>query len=319
MKPPTMTAVRSDGTRTEVEEVRRVRPATGEVLVRVTDVAIDRRDVELATGGRPLRLGRDGRRTLGRHVTGTVAAPGTGVDGWPLGRPVVLRPATRVRTGWHLLGESDEGGLAEYVAVPAASLVRLPRGLADDVAIALPMAARAHGLLEHARLRLGESVGIWGVGSLGRSVVALARVMGAAEIVVVDPDPGARAAALALGADTALDPAEVDGARLHLDVVVHAAPDPAAVDGALPALAPEGRAVLTGATSGIAAVGDWGTRTVSGAPLTPEDSLPLVARLAAAGRLRLPSPERLQGGLPAAVERLRAAADGSAGPVVVRP
>lgn len=314
-----MLAIRTDGTTPEVEQVRRVRPAAGEVLVRVTDVVIDRRDVELAKGGPGLRRGWDGRRTLGRHVTGVVAAPGAGVDGWPLGRAVALRPETVVRTGWHVPGATDDGGLAEYVAVPVGSLVQLPRGLPDDVATALPLAARAHGILERAGLRLGEAVGVWGAGSLGRSLVAVTRVMGAAEIVVVDPDPRAREAALALGADTALTPGDLEGTALGLDVVVHAAPDAGAVPGALAGLAPGGRAVLIGVTDAAAGVGDWGDRTVSGPPRTPSESLPLVARLAATGRLRLPVATRLQGGLGAAVEGLRVGPDGPVHPVVVSP
>lgn len=315
-----MLTVRTDGTAVEVEEVRRVRPATGEVLVRVAAVAIDRRDGELAVGPHPLRLDARGGRTLGRHVAGTVAAPGAGVDGWPLGRPVALQPETAVGRGWHLPGVEHDGGLAEYLVAPATALVPLPRDLPLTVGALLPLAARAHSLLRHARIAPGEGVGVWGAGSLGGCAIAVARAMGAAPIIAVDPDPITRSAALDLGADVALDPADPDleehirslTSGRGLDVSVHAASDAAAAASAVDALSPSGRAVLAGPVRGVGDHERWDGRTLSGPPRTAPESLSWVAHLAAAGRLRLPVPSELTGGLAEAAERLDAAVRGRA-------
>lgn len=303
-----MQAVRTDGGAVEVDEVRRVRPATGEVLVRVGAVAIDRRDGEIGAGPGPLRPGARGRRTLGRHVAGTIAAPGAGVDGWPLGRPVAVQPETALRRGWHVPGVEHDGGLADYIVAPAAGLVPLPRDLSLAAGALLPLAARAHSMLGHARLGLGESIGIWGAGSLGGCAIAVARAMGAAPLVVVDPDPVARTAALDLGADVVLDPTDPGlGERVRsltagngFDVVLHASPDAMVVPQAVDALAPDGRAVLAGPVSGIGLSERWDGRTLSGPPRTSPGSLPLLADLAQAGRLRLPVPSQLPGGLAAA-------------------
>lgn len=313
-----MLTVRTDGTAVEVEEVRRVRPATGEVLVRVAAVAIDRRDGELAVGPHPLRLDARGGRTLGRHVAGTVAAPGAGVDGWPLGRPVALQPETAVGRGWHLPGVEHDGGLAEYLVAPATALVPLPRDLPLTVGALLPLAARAHSMLRQARIAPGEGVGVWGAGSLGGCAIAVARAMGAAPIVAVDPDPVVREAALDLGADVALDPADPDlEERIRsltsgsgLDGSVHAASAAAAARLAVDALGPAGRAVLAGPVRGVGDHERWDGRTLSGPPRTAPESLPLVAHLAAAGRLRLPVPSELTGGLAEAAEHLDMAVRG---------
>jgi threonine dehydrogenase-like Zn-dependent dehydrogenase len=56
-------------------------------------------------------------------------------------------------------------------------------------------------------LRPGESVGLWGIGGLGAHAVQIARMIGAALVVAVDTNEAARARALDLGADVALDPA----------------------------------------------------------------------------------------------------------------
>lgn len=303
-----MLTVRTDGAAVEVEEMRRARPATGEVLVRVAAVAIDRRDGELEAGPHPLRLDPRGGRTLGRHVAGTVAAPGAGVDGWPLGRLVALQPETALRRGWHLPGVEHDGGLAEYLVAPATALVPLPRDLPLTVGALLPLAARAHSMLRHARIAPGEALGVWGVGSLGGCAIAVARAMGAAPIIAVDPDPVAREAALDLGADVALDPADPEleerirslTSGLGLDVSLHAASDAAAAPSAVDALSPSGRAVLAGPVRGCGDHERWDGRTLSGPPRTAPESLPLVAHLASSGRLRLSVPPVMADGLSAA-------------------
>lgn len=307
-----MHAVRWDGTVVRLDEVRRVRPATGQVLVRVGAVALDRRDAEPLAGPRPTRLDPAGVRTVGRHVAGTVAVPGAGADGWPLGRPVALQPEVAMRRGWFTPGTEHDGGLAEYVVAPVEGLVLLPRDLPMTIGALLPLAARAHGMLTGAGVVPGASVGIWGAGSLGGAALAVARLLGAAPIVVVDPDPAARAAALEHGADAALDPADPTGdeqlATLTggrgLAVAVHTAPDAAAGEQAVAALAPDGRGVLAGPMNALGSVERWDGRTLSGPPRVDPDSLRRLAHLASHGRLHLPVPRELSGGLPAAAELL---------------
>lgn len=327
MKVPMMSALRFDGSGVEVADVRRARPATGQVLVRVTAVAIDRTDGEPHVGPHPLQVDPGGRRTLGRHVAGTVAAPGAGIDGWPLGRPVALQPETAVRRGWFVPGAEDEGGLAEYVAAPAEGLVLLPRDLPITVGAQLPLAARAGSMLTHAGLVPGESVGIWGAGALGAAALAVTRALGAAPVVVIEPVDHARVAARDLGADTVLDPTDPDlSDRLHeltgrhgLDVALHAAPDPCAAEQAVAALGPHGRVVLAGPAQRIGGIDRWDGRMVSGIPRVEPQVLPRLVHLLGRGRLRLPDPRPLPGGLPAAAAVLDAAVRGGppVGPCVV--
>lgn len=320
MKVPVMSAVRCDGSGVELVEVRRVRPSTGQVLVRVAAVALDRRDGEPLVGPRPVRPDSGGHRTLGRHVTGTVAAPGAGVDGWPLGRPVALQPEVARRPGWFVPGTEHDGGLAEYVVAPAEGLVMLPRDLPLAVGAILPLAARAHSILTRAGARPGASLGIWGAGSLGGAALTVARLLGAAPLVVVDPSGVARATALERGADAALDPADpLLGEQLTaltagqgLDIALHTAPDAGAAAQALASLAPEGRGVLAGPVGGLGDTDRWDGRTLSGPPRVDPRSLRLLAHLAGQGRLDLPVPPPVTGGLAAVAARLGDAVRGGA-------
>ncbi|MEU3269308.1 zinc-binding dehydrogenase [Saccharomonospora sp. NPDC006951] len=318
MKIPTMNALRFDGSGAGIEQVRRARPAGGQVLVRVAAVAVGRVDGEPHAGLRPVRLNAEGRRTLGRHVAGTVAAPGAGVDAWPLGRPVVLQPEVSVRGGWFLPGVEHDGGLADYIAAPEQALVALPDELSLSDGAGLALAARAGSLLAHARLSPGESVGIWGAGAAGSCAVAVARALGAAPIVAVDPGHRARVTVRDLGADASFDPAdpslperlrELTGRR-GLDVALHLAPDPLAAEQVVAGLGPRGRGVLAGPAHRIGGLERWDGRTLSGVPPVAPDVLPLLVRLASRGRLRLPAFPALRGGQAEAAELLDSAVRG---------
>src|SRR4030065_194648 len=65
---------------------------------------------------------------------------------------------------WHLLGESVRGTLAEYVAVPARNLLRLPAHVTFEAAAARALVFHTawHSLVTRGALHGGESVLIVG-------------------------------------------------------------------------------------------------------------------------------------------------------------
>jgi threonine dehydrogenase-like Zn-dependent dehydrogenase len=301
-----MRAVRVDARTGDVavEFVRRPRPAAGQILVRVAAAGVGRPDLELVAGRGPLRADASGRRTLGREVAGVVAAPGAAVNGWPLGRRVVLRSTVRLPKGGFALGVDQDGGWADYVVAPVEALVLIPDALPFEQAAVLDVVATAWSALTRTGgLRAGEAVGIWGVGGLGTHAVQLARMLGAAPVVAIDPRPAARERALALGADAALDPAAAsfagdlraaNGGRF-LDLALHMADGGAAYQQVVASLAPEGRAVLvgTGVSAGSAVddePGFWrqGKQLLGHGGPWPED-VPVLLRLIAHRRLDLSS------------------------------
>ncbi|MEZ5074622.1 MAG: zinc-binding dehydrogenase [Solirubrobacterales bacterium] len=256
----------SPGAPLRIEEVAVPEPGPGEALVRVHACGLCGTDLHLAVDG-DLPVERT-PITLGHEAAGVVVAVGPGGDAGEEGRRVALFPAAscgRCRfchAGREALCESAkvygmarDGGLAEYVAVPARSLLPLPDGVPFDVGAIVTdgVATPFHALRSRGRLRAGESVGIFGCGGLGTHAIALARLMGAAPIVAVDVDSRARERALALGADAAIDPGEGDLARAvrataggGLDLALELVGRPDTVEGAVRCLGKGGRAVVVG-------------------------------------------------------------------------
>ena len=143
------------------------------------------------------------------------------------GRAVAIEPITgcgqcspcdeghrlHCQAGLFVMGVLGDGGMAEYVTVPAANLVELPTGL--DIRIASlvePLAVAVHGL-DRARVREGDRVVVIGAGPIGLATGAALRSRGIPYDIVARHDHQ-KVAAEKLGAG--LDP---DG---HYDVVMDA-------------------------------------------------------------------------------------------------
>lgn len=191
-----------------VVDVPRSRPAAGEVLIRVGAAAIGAVDLGVVRGELdPVVPARD-HVVPGHEVAGHVAAPGAGVDGWPLNRRVAIHPVLESAHGDRLLGLDRDGGWAAYVTAPASALVPLPPrvGLAEAAVLTSTVATPWSALTGPAGPRPGESLAVWGVGESGLHAVALARLVGVAPLIAVDPRTDRRARATAAGADVVLDP-----------------------------------------------------------------------------------------------------------------
>jgi D-arabinose 1-dehydrogenase-like Zn-dependent alcohol dehydrogenase len=197
-------------------------PGPTEVLVRVEACGICLSDVHLMDGSLPGPLPAV---TPGHEAAGTVAAVGALVPGWSTGDRVVMaggRPCGRCRTCVHgrpseceafeIMGFSFDGAWAQYVVVPYGTLSSVPEGIPFEQAVVLADAVSTPyaALTARAGLRAGEGIGLWGIGGLGVHAVQIARMVGAAPILAVDPLPRARERALSLGADVALDPRDGD-------------------------------------------------------------------------------------------------------------
>jgi NADPH:quinone reductase-like Zn-dependent oxidoreductase len=105
---------------------------------------------------------------LGSDVAGQVEAVGKGV--------------TRFRPGDEVFAHVQEGGFAEYAAVPEAALGLKPANLTFEQAAAVPLAGLTalQGLRDQGRVRPGQKVVIIGAaGGVGTFAVQLAKSFGA--------------------------------------------------------------------------------------------------------------------------------------------
>ncbi len=277
-------------------------PGPGQVRLRVMAAGVCLSDAHLLDGTlTPAHLDGD-LVTLGHEVAGVVDALGEGVRRLRAGQRVLLQagefgPGGRILTR----GFDYDGGWAEYCLARAGTAVPIPDSLPFEQACIIPDAVSTpwSALTTPGQLRPGQAVGVWGLGGLGTHAVQLARLIGAAPIVAVDPVAGARERALALGADLALDPADDVRAAVRevtdgrgVDLALDVAGVPAVREQALRVLADGGRLVLVGIAGGPVtipqdAVFTYRRQSITGAyGSTPEHVLELV-RFTRFGRLDL--------------------------------
>ena len=194
-----------------VEEVPQPHPGPGEISVRITAAALNRRDLFITQGLYP-RIALP--CTLGSDGAGSVAELGAGVSGPPAGTRVVIDPqldwnddpGILTRDGG-IVGMPGDGTFAEYVIVPARNVHPAPEHLTDAEAAALPLAGLTayRATFTRGRLVPEDTVLITGIGGGVQTFVLLfAKHFGCRTIVTSGSDEKL-ARAKALGADVAIN------------------------------------------------------------------------------------------------------------------
>jgi 2-desacetyl-2-hydroxyethyl bacteriochlorophyllide A dehydrogenase len=103
-------------------------------------------------------------------------------------------------------GVTKDGGFAEYNIVPASQAYLLNPDLDIEAgAMAEPLACCIHGI-DLAGIKTGDTVLIIGGGAIGLLMVQLAKLSGAARVILSEPVEMRRKTAIDLGADGAFDP-----------------------------------------------------------------------------------------------------------------
>lgn len=126
------------------------------------------------------------------------------------------------------IGVNRDGGFAEYCVVPHAQAFKLGDHVDFEAgAMAEPLACCLHGI-DLCNIRCGDTVLVIGGGAIGLIMVQLARLAGAACILLSEPVALRRELGLKLGADFAINPLEANPAdeterltgRSGVDVVI---------------------------------------------------------------------------------------------------
>jgi alcohol dehydrogenase len=200
----------------EVRVVPDPSPPPGGVVVQVLATGMCRSDWHGWAGHDEITL----PHVPGHELAGVVAAVGDGVTRWSAGDRVTVPFVEGCgRCAWCRSGNAQVcpdqeqpgfthwGSFAEYVALYAAdaNLVAVPDAVAFEAAAALGcrFATSYRALTGRARVIAGEWVTVVGAGGAGLSAVMIAKALGA-RVIAVDRNPGALAAATALGADHVL-------------------------------------------------------------------------------------------------------------------
>ena len=218
----------------EVMDVERPVPGDGDVLLKVLSTTICGTDLRIAKGIK--RKGVIAPRVLGHEVAGKIVQLGANVNGFAVGDTVGLSPTfscgscTECQRGlFHLcrnakvLGHQTDGGLAEFLLVPAQAVrdgVLVPYSLtADPVAISLaePLSCVIHGQ-RFLDISFGDVVLVIGGGAIGLMHARLAKLAGASTVILSEPVEFRRAVAVEFGADVTVDPTAEDLGQIVADL-----------------------------------------------------------------------------------------------------
>lgn len=234
-------------------------PRPGEVLLRVRGCGLNHLDIFVRRGmpGFPVAT----PFISGGDIAGEIAALGPGVGDWRVGERVALHPVTAEG----MMGEEIPGGMAEYVRVPTANLIRLVDHVGFETAAAVPIAygTAIRMLFEIGHVAPGETILILGAsGGVGIACLQLAKMIGMT--VIAAAGSAEKCARLKeLGADHAIDYGAGDFSRATwtiserkgVDVVVNYTGGDTWVP-SLRSLKPRGRLLTCGATAGYATEND---------------------------------------------------------------
>ena len=208
---------------------------------------------------------------LGHEFCGIVARKGENVHGFAEGDRVVSETAARIcgACPYCLAGEYNlcserlgfgygvDGGMAQYVNVPARCLHRLPARLGfEDAAMTEPCCVAYNAVAVKSHIQPGDSVAVMGPGPIGLLCLQMAGICGASPLVMLGVAADRPRLALAkelgadltidVGAENALERFRTIGDGLGAHVVVDATGHSPALKQALAIVRPGGRITKVG-------------------------------------------------------------------------
>jgi len=200
----------------QIEEREMPQPGPGEVRIKVEACGVCHSDVLITKGGFP---GQQYPRIPGHEVVGTIDELGSGVSEWKKG--------DRVGVGWHgghcfvcdscrrgdfvtcqneaITGITRDGGYAQFMLARHEALALVPAGM--DAAEGGPLMCAGittFNALRNSGARVGDLVGVQGVGGLGHLGIQYAARAGY-RVVAIGRGPENGALAKKLGAFTYVD------------------------------------------------------------------------------------------------------------------
>ncbi len=220
----------------EWSETRPLKP--GEVKVAVSWCGICGTDMEDYLHGAVIPIdkphpesGRMAPLVIGHEYSGRIAELGPGVQGLVVGQRVAIecvRPCMHCywcRIGEYAacenyvsIGQWDDGGMAEYMVVPAVNCIPIGDDLGEDVAaLAEPLAVMVRGVRK-GRLQAGEVVAVVGAGTIGLCGIAAAKAAGASRVISVTHGGKRAEIAAQVGADIVLNSNEAGWKEGFLDL-----------------------------------------------------------------------------------------------------
>lgn len=238
-------------------------PGAGEVMVRVQRAGICGSDMHILHGANPFAVYP---RVIGHEFAGVVEALGPGVDSIAVGTRVVVDPvvscghcyACRVGRGnvcgnLQVFGVHRDGGFRSRLTVPVPNCIPVPDAMSIDIAALAEPLSIAANVLSRTGVEAQDTVLIYGAGTVGLTVLQVAKLHGA-RCIIADIDPARLERARGFGADLTIDSrletvaervaGENDG--LGPTVIIDGAGVPALLEEACRVASPAGRIGILG-------------------------------------------------------------------------
>src|SRR5580692_7934374 len=196
-----------------LDQVARPEAPPGHVLVRITHSGLCGTDLKIYTGAIPTKY----PLIMGHEMIGELV-DGSPPPGIRRGDRVIIDPALSCGACFHcrigqtnlcpaggLIGRETNGGFAEYAAVSASQVFRLPDSIDSRTA---PLIQAATTCLHAQRMTSsfeGQSVAVIGLGVSGQLHVQIAKARGAATVIGISRSAFKNDLAKQLGADLTIE------------------------------------------------------------------------------------------------------------------
>jgi len=161
---------------------------------------------------------------MGHEIAGVIAETGDRVKGMRKGDRVCVHyikscgkcvfcrsKRENFCVEYQMIGMTTDGGFAEYISVPARSILKLPESIPFDQGSILGCAvSTAYHALRRGRACAGDVVMVNGIGGLGVHVLKLAKLLQAGRVIAVDVSDEKLKLAKKMGADEVVNAATED-------------------------------------------------------------------------------------------------------------
>lgn len=172
-------------------ESKKPQPKAGEVLLKIRAIGVCGTDIHAYGGNQPFF---SYPRVLGHELSGEIEAVGSGVE-LPIGKPAYVIPylecgtciacnagKTNCCTNIEVIGVHRDGGMCEYLCLPASHVVVTEGVPFDQLAVVECLAIGAHAV-RRGEISENDTVMVLGAGPIGLGAVQFSKVAGARTIL----------------------------------------------------------------------------------------------------------------------------------------
>lgn len=208
------------------KEIPKPQIGDNDLLLEMKKAAICGTDMRILNGSKT--KGVRYPSVVGHEMCGVVAEVGKNVKGYEVGEkvaianvipcgscPACLAGRENACMNRKAVGYEFDGGFEEYILIPqiaieSGNVVKLPEHVSfTSGALIEPLACCIRGM-KNAQVGFNDTVLIVGAGPIGLMHMQLAKIAGAKQVIVSEPNEMRRNVALELGADRVVDPTSED-------------------------------------------------------------------------------------------------------------